>query len=102
MFCPMCQQDDIPQHRMSDHHLKTRAKDKHDTALICAACHKTIHTLFSNKELRDEKLGLDTVKGLQANPKVRKALVFIRKQRPGKRIKAKLPRERRRRKRRQH
>lgn len=96
MFCPMCQQDDIPQHRMSDHHLKTRAKDKHDTACLCAACHKTIHGLFSNKELRDEKLALDTVEGLRSNPQVREALKFICKLRPGQRIKMKRPRERRR------
>jgi len=99
MICALCEQD-VPQHRMSDHHLKTRGKDRFDTALLCAACHKTIHTLFSNKELRDETLGLDTIEGLQAHPQIQKALVFIRKIRPGKRIKAKLPRERRRRKRR--
>jgi len=95
MFCPMCQQDDIPQHRMSNHHLKTRAKDKHDTELLCRACHKTIHGLFTNKELRDSKLGLDTIEGLRAHPQIQSALRFIKKIPPGTRIKMSLPLERR-------
>lgn len=99
MICALCEQE-VPDSRMSDHHLKTRGKDRFDTALLCAACHKTIHTLFSVKELRDETLGLDSIEGLRAHPEIQKALVFIRKLRPGKRIKAKRPRRRRSRKRR--
>jgi len=68
---------------MTEHHLKTRRVDKDDTAMLCRECHKTVHGLFDNKELRDSSRGLDTVEGLLADPLIRKALSHIRKLPPG-------------------
>ena len=56
---------------------------------LCVLCHKMIHGLFSNTQLRNDKLGLDSVEGLLAHPKVQAALVFIKKQEPGKHVKMK-------------
>ncbi len=80
MICPLCQRDGAP---MEAHHLQTRRKDKKATEDICKECHKTVHGLFTQRELRDSRTGLDTVEGLLANEQFQKALVFIRKLTPG-------------------
>lgn len=77
-FCPTCERSD-PALPMEQHHLQTRRKDKCATEDICRECHKTIHGLFQQHELRDPRLGLDTLEGLLANEKFQKAVGFIRK-----------------------
>lgn len=79
-MCPLCQREGC---RMERHHLKTRRKDKSETEDLCSECHKTIHGLFSNTELRDERLGLDTVEGLLADERVSRAVAFIARQPAG-------------------
>jgi hypothetical protein len=71
---------------MEAHHLKTRRKDKSDTEDVCQACHRQVHALFTNTELRDSRLGLDTVEGLLADPRMAKAVAFIKKQPPGAKV----------------
>jgi flagellar biosynthesis regulator FlbT len=79
--CPLCKRE-CPPWLMEKHHLKTRRKSE-ETKEICRECHKTIHGLFSNRMLRDEELGLDTVDGLLQNKRFYKAVRFIRKLEPG-------------------
>lgn len=83
MICPLCERD-VP--ALEDHHLKTRRKDKEDTEGVCQPCHSQIHALFSNTELRNEALGLDTIEGLKENERMAKAIKFISKQPPGQRV----------------
>ncbi|MEO0604934.1 MAG: HNH endonuclease [Myxococcota bacterium] len=83
--CPLCEREG-EELVLTRHHLKTRRKDKHEVELICSPCHKTIHALFDNPELRDETRGLDTVEGLRENPEFAKALAFIAKQPVGRRV----------------
>ena len=80
--CPLCDRE-CPESIIQRHHLKTRRKDRHDIEKICRECHRTIHGLFSIKELRDSSQSLDTVEGLLSNPEFSKALSFIRKLPPG-------------------
>lgn len=94
--CPLCQRE-CPSSIMEKHHLQTRRKDKADTELICRECHKTIHGLFTNTQLRDPSLSLDTVEGLLENGQFVKAVKFIAKLRPGKRMKMKASKNKRRR-----
>ena len=75
-ICPLCERL-LPRASRSRHHLKTRRLDKHLTAIICTDCHRTIHALFDNRELR---AGLDNIEALRAHPDFAKALTFIRKQ----------------------
>jgi len=82
---------------MEDHHLQTRRKDKNATQEICRECHKTIHGLFSQRELRDPRLGLDSVEGLLGNENMQKAVGFIRKLAPGAQMKMRQATARRRR-----
>jgi 5-methylcytosine-specific restriction protein A len=74
---------------MESHHLKTRRKDKGDTESICRECHKTIHALWTNPEIRDPRTGIDTIEGLMESDRFKKAVGFIRKVRPGASISSK-------------
>lgn len=83
MTCPLCERDGAP---MEAHHLQTRRKDKEDTEKLCQACHRQVHALFTNAELRDARLNLDTVEGLLADPRMVRAVAFIKKQPPGTKV----------------
>ena len=48
--CPLCKRA-VPE-LMEKHHLKTRRNNKKEIVSICRECHKTIHSLFRNQELR--------------------------------------------------
>lgn len=74
---------------MESHHLQTRRKDKSDTEELCQMCHRQVHALFTNTELRDERRQLDSVEGLLADERMRKAVAFVKKQPPGTRISTK-------------
>lgn len=82
---------------MEHHHLQTRRKDKGVIELICRECHKTIHGLWTNPQLRDSRLELDTVDGLRRDDRFNKAISFIRKIKPGEYMKMRESRNRRRR-----
>ena len=94
MLCPVCERD-CPDDRMTRHHLKTRSKDRFDVELICADCHTSIHALFTNQQLRDERLGLDTVEGLLANEQFAKTVAFLKKAAPHRRTRTKMSNARR-------
>lgn len=83
MLCPLCERD-VPQ--LDDHHLKTRRKDKSDIAGVCQPCHSQIHALFSNQDLRNEALGLDTLEGLKENERMARAIRWIARQPSGTKV----------------
>ena len=80
--CPLCERSGEAL-AMEGHHRKTNRKDKKDTKKICQECHKTIHGLYANTQLRNPALGLDTLEGLLENEKFKKALGHIKKLAPG-------------------
>lgn len=90
--CPLCEREGVA---FEAHHLQTRRKDRHDTEDICVECHKSIHGLFTQRELRDTRLGLDTIEGLLGNERFAKALTFIKKIPPGSQMKMRQARSRR-------
>lgn len=79
--CPLCERT-CPPRLLERHHLRTRKKDRDDVELICRQCHRTVHALFTNAELRDPAFGADTVEGLLEKSEFSQALTFIRKQPP--------------------
>lgn len=85
--CPLCKRDLI---HPSDHHLKPKCrggkKDEENMVLICADCHSAIHGLFSNKELERE---YNSVDALLSDDKLCKAIKFISKQDPNRRLRTK-------------
>ena len=74
--------------RLTVHHLKPKSEAKRretlPTANLCPACHRQLHSLFTNKELARQLNSLDELK---KEPAVQKFLHWIRKQDPNKRIK---------------
>jgi hypothetical protein len=80
---------------MQRHHLWTRRKSKTSTERICRECHKTVHGLFSHKQLRDSQSGLNSLEGLLENEQFQKALAFIRRVPPGEYMRMKQARGRR-------
>lgn len=93
-LCPLCERYG-PDLRLEEHHLQTRRKSKDDVEEICQECHKTIHGLFTHRELRDSRLGLDTMEGLLANERFAKALNHIKKLPPGTKMKMREAKSRR-------
>jgi len=82
MLCPLCKRD-IPNDLMERHHLRTRRTDKDTVERICQDCHRMLHGLFGNNDIRNASLGLDTVAGVLSNEDFNKALKHIRKIPPG-------------------
>jgi 5-methylcytosine-specific restriction endonuclease McrA len=74
------------------HHLYPRSQGRRrnikaaalPTAWLCSACHRQMHTLFTNKELAR---GFASIEALQAEPRVQKFVAWISKQDPNKRVK---------------
>ena len=54
------------------------------TAKLCYACHKQLHVLFSNRDLKTK---YSDIEQLKAAPEMQKFLRWIRKQDPNKHIK---------------
>lgn len=80
MTCPLCERVGAP---MEAHHLKTRRKDRHDTEMICRECHRGLHGLYPNSDLRDSARGLDTVEGILSDERFLKLRKHIQKVPPG-------------------
>ncbi|MEL3973026.1 HNH endonuclease [Rossellomorea oryzaecorticis] len=66
------------------------------TAELCMACHKQIHSLYTNEELGAR---LNTIEDLRNDDKISKFIKWIRKQPSSKLVKTKKSNERKRRKR---
>jgi polyferredoxin len=88
--CPFCKRD-IPSRLIERHHIMTKGVDKNAVIPICNACHKTIHCLFSNREIQEE---FHTVKSLLSNEKFASAIKFIKKQAPTSKINVKKAKKR--------
>jgi len=82
VMCPLCLRT-LPKGYLQSHHLMTRRKDRKTTDRICQDCHKHLHGLFSNTDLRDSRKGLDTLEGILGHPEFQKTLAFIKKIPPG-------------------
>ncbi len=86
MQCQLCQRE---LEKLTVHHLVPRQTVKRqqaeagETIDICSACHRQIHSLFSNKTLAKN---LNTIEKLRAEPKMEKFLIWVRKQKPDKKI----------------
>ena len=87
MQCQLC---DREMSQLTVHHLvprqtvKRKQADAGPTIDICSACHRQIHSFYTNLELARY---LNTAEKLQNEPKMRKFLSWISKQNPNKKIK---------------
>ena len=87
--CELCER---PVDALTTHHLFPKSQGRRagrkvqelPTVRTCRACHRQLHTLFSNKELARE---LDSLEKLKAHPAMEKFLTWVKKQDPNKKIK---------------
>ena len=87
--CALCKRE-TP---LTEHHLTpkqaTRRKSKRHrsdlgpTLLLCMACHKQIHKLYSNRELANY---YSTLEDLQGSEELMKFVKWVSKQDPNKRV----------------
>jgi len=77
--CPLCIRD-VP--HASDHHLTPRSRGGKETLPICLDCHKSVHALFTNKELEAK---YNTVEALLGDEKFAKHIKWLGKQDPNRR-----------------
>ncbi|MFS0782934.1 HNH endonuclease [Bacillus sp. 1P06AnD] len=91
--CELCGREET---ELTVHHLtpKELGESFLPTALLCIACHKQIHAIYTNEELAAR---LSTVKELREDEKIRNFIKWIRKQPSGRLVRTKKAKERRRR-----
>ena len=78
--------------RVTLHHLLPRSQGRRrnikatelPTAWLCGACHRQLHTLFTNKELAQN---FTSIAQLRAEPRVARFVEWIARQDPNKRVK---------------
>jgi 5-methylcytosine-specific restriction protein A len=78
--CALCRRV-IPDERIADpqvvqeHHLWPERRAESPTVMLCRPCHKQIHALFTNEQLREE---YDTVEALRGAERLQGYLDWIR------------------------
>lgn len=86
MQCQLCHRE---VEQLTVHHLvprqtvKRKQADHGPTIDICSACHRQVHSFYTNLQLARE---LNTLDKLQSEPKMEKFLRWIRKQKPDKKV----------------
>ncbi len=63
--------------RVSMHHLVPKSEGGSLKVPLCSACHKTLHSFFTNRTLAHELYTLDTLK---QEPEIQRYLEWVRKQ----------------------
>lgn len=78
--CALCLRV-VPDERIADpqvvqeHHLRPERRAESPTVMLCRPCHKQVHALFTNEELREE---YDTVEALRDAERLRDYVEWIR------------------------
>src|SRR6266568_289301 len=77
--CALCERT---VEKVSQHHLVPKSEGGTEIVGLCSACHKMLHSFFSNRTLTREKHTLET---LRRDPAIQRYLAWVRKQ-PDRRI----------------
>ena len=78
--CQLCrrhiptEQIDDPQ-AVQEHHLRPEERATSDTVMLCRPCHRQIHALFTNEELRER---YDTIETLRSADRLQGYISWIR------------------------
>ncbi|MFA9416957.1 hypothetical protein [Natrinema sp. HArc-T2] len=60
---------------VQEHHLRPEERAESPTVMLCRPCHKQLHAVFTNGELRED---YDTISALQAADRLQDYLDWIR------------------------
>ncbi|QAS51661.1 HNH endonuclease [Halobacillus litoralis] len=90
--CDLCNRSPV---KTTEHHLipKQYGGVEGPTVILCQACHRQIHVIFTNQELAGF---YNTMDRLQDHPEIKKYLHWVKKQDPEKRISTSKPNHRKR------
>ncbi|MEN0051281.1 MAG: HNH endonuclease [Bacteroidota bacterium] len=79
--CPLCQRE-LGEINISKHHLipKSKGGTFGETVMLHNICHQKIHSVFSEKELRDD---YNTIEKLLANEQIAKFVKWVAKKEIG-------------------
>lgn len=88
--CELCEREGV---LLTRHHLIPREEGGQDLDVVslCEPCHKQIHNFYTNTELA---VFLNTIPRLRDDEKIKKYLIFIKKQPSSKRIRVKKSKKR--------
>lgn len=75
-FCPLCGRKMIPGPTVDEHHLVPRSQGGKEKYLVHKVCHKKIHRVFSEKEL---KRTYHTWESLQNHPEMAIFIAWVQK-----------------------
>jgi 5-methylcytosine-specific restriction protein A len=63
--------------RLSKHHVVPKSEGGLLTVWLCSACHRTVHSFFTNRTLAKEKYSIDA---LRQDPDIQRYLAWVCKQ----------------------
>ncbi len=63
--------------RLSKHHVVPKSEGGWLTEWLCSACHRTVHSFFTNRTLAQEK---SSIEALRQDPDIQRYLAWVRKQ----------------------
>src|SRR5690349_16666001 len=86
--CALCEREVSS---VSRHHLVPKSEGGMFTVDLCAACHKTLHSFFTNRTLAKE---MPSLEALRQAPEIQRYLRWIRRQ-PDARIQVRASRSKR-------
>lgn len=78
-YCPLCGRELIDGPSVDYHHLIPRSKGGKNTIKMHKVCHRKIHKVFTEKELKREYF---TIEKILENKNIQKFLGWIRKKHP--------------------
>lgn len=79
-MCALCQRV-VPDEKIDDpqvvqkHHLRPERRAESPTVMLCRPCHRQIHAVFTNEELRE---AYDTIDALQSADRLQGYIGWIR------------------------
>ena len=77
--CPICGRDLIEGRSVNEHHLMPKTYKGKETVTLHVICHTKIHSIFSEKELRDY---YHTIDRLVSHPEMEKFIKWVQKKDP--------------------
>jgi len=75
--CPICGMPMVLGPSVDNHHLVPKLKGGKDTELMHVVCHRKLHSLWSENELRDTYNNVETI---LLDERIKKFIGFVRKQ----------------------
>lgn len=88
--CPLCERD-VEYSYTSKHHIIPKSQKGKETVRICRDCHRQIHAVFTNKQLKRDYC---TIEALRESEQMGKYINWISKRKVGSKVTTKMSNQR--------